>query len=75
MRVYSVEYRHLLDKDRGVWSSHISQEGYRSLEAAQGFIESRYGNPVKLTDCCYRDQSSNEYYIHDIRVPDEEESK
>lgn len=54
MTVYVIEYRHLVDKERGIWSSKISQDGYGTLEEAQAFIETRSGHPEKCSDFYYR---------------------
>ena len=68
MRAYIIEYRTLADKDRAIWKSKISQEGYSSLEAAQRFILSRSGTPVKCTETYFQTERFEEYYIHDVRI-------
>lgn len=74
MRVYVVEYKHLTDKEHGIWSSKISQEGYNTLEDAQAFIESRAGSPVKCSNFYYQTPLFDEYYIHEILIKDKGES-
>ena len=68
MRAYIIEYRTPADKDRAIWKSKVSQEGYSSLEAAQRFILSRPGMPVKCTETYFQTERFEEYYIHDIRI-------
>lgn len=73
MRAYIIEYRSLIDKASGTWTSKISQEGYTSLEAAQRYIETRAGNPGKVSNWYYQTEHFEEYYIHDARIIGEEE--
>lgn len=68
MRAFIIEYRTLADKDRAIWKSKISQEGYTSLEAAQRFILSRSGKPVKCTETYFQTEHFEEYFIHDVRI-------
>lgn len=68
MRIYIVEYKHLIDKEHGIWSSKVSQEGYSTLEDAQVHIESRPGSPVKCSEFYYQTATLDEYYIHDILI-------
>ena len=68
MRAYIIEYRTLADKDRAIWKSKISQEGYTSLQAAQRFIMSRPGMPVKCSEMYFQTELFEEYYIHDVRI-------
>lgn len=74
MTVYVIEYRHLVDKERGIWSSKISQDGYGTLEEAQAFIETRSGHPEKCSDFYYQTEAFEEYYIHEIKVAQKEEA-
>lgn len=46
----------------------VSQEGYSSLAKAQAFIESRSGNPRKISHWRYRDEDETEYLICEVRV-------
>ncbi len=68
MRVYIIEYRRFFDGRSGDWQVKISQEGYRSLEEAQAFIESRQNNPAKITNTYYQAELLEEYYIHEILI-------
>lgn len=68
MKIYVVEYRFLVDKEHGIWSSKLSQEGYSKLEDAQAYIESRVGLPVKCSNFYYQTSTFEEYYIHNILI-------
>ena len=48
--------------------SHVSQEAYTSLSAAQEFILSRYGMPEKINDFKYRDADYTTYEIVEVSV-------
>ncbi|WP_304584817.1 hypothetical protein [Acutalibacter muris] len=48
--------------------SKVSSEGYSSLAKAQAFIESRAGNPQKISHWRYRDDDWTEYLICEVRV-------
>ena len=48
--------------------SKISSEGYSSLAKAQAFIESRAGNPQKISHWRYHDDDWTEYLICEVRV-------
>lgn len=67
-KVYVVEYRTLVNKDRGEWLSKISQEGYKTLKSAQKFIEGRSSNPTKVSKFYYQTAHFEEYYIHEITI-------
>lgn len=67
MRVYIVEYRHY-DKYYDRWVTHVSQEGYRTLKAAQDYVESRANEPSKQTEFYYQTALLEEYYIHDVLI-------
>lgn len=68
MTAYVVEYRPITDRARMLRTSRISSEGYTSLEAAQDYIESRSGSPVKCSEYYYQDKFLAEYYIHEVRI-------
>lgn len=71
MRVYIIEHQQFLPAGGNIPSSHISQEGYTSLEAAQKYIESRPSAPGAFTAMLYQTVDGNErYIIHDIRIVD-----
>ena len=69
MTVYIIEYRcfEIGDHIEQV-CSHISQEGYTSLEAAQAEIERRPCSPTQVTPMLYQTPCCEEYAIHDIKV-------
>lgn len=69
MRVYIIEYRRYDHRD-GYWKRKLSQEGYRSLEDAKRFIESRPGSPLRCTAMYYQTGHFEEYYIHDVLIRD-----
>ena len=46
----------------------VSSEGYSSLAKAQAFIESRAGNPQKISHWRYWDDNWTEYLICEVRV-------
>ena len=71
MRVYIVEYQLYFTKGQSFEqiSSHISQEGYSTLEEAQAYIESRPGTPAAISPMSYRTADGREHYIiHDIQI-------
>lgn len=68
MKAYIIEYRFLTDKDKGIWGSKISQEGYDALEKAQAFIESRANHPAKCSNYYYQTEFFEEYYIHEVLI-------
>ena len=69
MRAYIIEHQQFLPAGGSIPSSHISQEGYSSLEAAQKFIESRPSAPGAITAMLYQTVDGNErYLIHDILI-------
>lgn len=70
MVVFVVQYRPRRGADL-----KVSQEGYRSLEAAQRFIESRLNYPKKepCTEYHYRTAADEEYHIAEVRVLDRRE--
>ena len=77
MRAYIIEYQFYDVQDQRVelLSSHISQEGYASLEAAQAFIKRKPGNLAAITPMHYQTEDGNEHYIiHDIRIIEETEA-
>ena len=49
------------------WAGKLSGEGYRTLEAAQKFVESRSDNPKKLGDFQYASEDSD-YLIYQLWV-------
>lgn len=49
-------------------TSKVNQEGWRTLVAAQKFIESRSGSPRKINNFRYWVPDGTEYLIHDIPV-------
>ena len=70
MRVYVIEHSAYI-WTMGRWESHLSQEGYRTLEEAQKFIESRYGSPKQTSPMTYTvdtEDQKEEYKIHDILI-------
>lgn len=69
MRVYIIEYRRY-NKQTDEWSKKVSQEGFTTLQAAQRFIETRPGRPVKCSEFYYQTELFEEYYIHDVLVRD-----
>lgn len=74
MRVYIIESRQYLPAGGNIPASHISQEGYSSLEAAQAYIARKPGLPVAVTPMFYKaDGGMMQYVIHDILI--EERSK
>ena len=46
----------------------ISGEAYTNLAAAQEFIESRSGNPRKISEYIYRDDDETSYLIFNVKV-------
>lgn len=68
MRVYAVMVRF-----NG--TEKLSQEAYRSLEAAQRFIKSRIPEPGRLGMMKFRDTEGREYLIHDLLVREDGEEK
>ena len=68
MRAYIIEYRQFLPAGGNIPSSHISQEGYASLEAAQKYIERRPNSPGAVTAMFYQTADG------DIRVIEETEA-
>jgi len=69
MRAYIIEYRQHLPGAGDIPSSHISQEGYTTLEAAQAFIERKPGAPVAITPMLYQTaEGSEQYIIHDVQI-------
>lgn len=48
--------------------SRVSQEGYKSYDAAKDFIESRAGEPKPLRDWVWRDEDYTEYEIFEVSV-------
>ena len=74
MRVYIIESRQYLPAGGNIPSSHISQEGYSSMEAAQAYIARKPGPPVSVTPMFYTANGGTmQYIIHDILI--EERSK
>ena len=49
-------------------TSKVSQEGYRTLSAAQKFIEGRNPRPRQVSPFRYSAPGGTEYLIHDIPV-------
>lgn len=46
----------------------VSSEAYKTLAAAQKFIESRSGNPKKFSEYLYRDDDYTNYVIFEVHV-------
>lgn len=46
----------------------VSQEGYTTLEKAQAFIESRSGNPRKISEYIYMDDDETHYLIFVVKI-------
>lgn len=49
-------------------TSKVNQDGWRTLEAAQKFIEVRGGSPVQINPFGYQAKDGTMYLIHDIPV-------
>ena len=67
IRVYIIEYRYY-DRYYDRWVTHVSTEGYTTLQAAQDFVESRANEPSKQTEFYYQTALLEEYYIHDVLI-------
>ena len=75
MRIYIIEYRQFLPAGGNIPSSHISQEGYASLEAAQKYIAGRPNSPGAVTAMFYQTvDGCEQYIIHDIRIIEQPEA-
>lgn len=46
----------------------VSSEGYRTLAEAQAFVESRSGNPKKVSEHYYRDDDYTDYCIYEVKI-------
>lgn len=49
-------------------TSKVNQEGWRTLAAAQKFIEGRGGSPVQINPFGYQANDGTMYLIHDIPI-------
>lgn len=67
MKVYVVEFLEELGAEFSTYVSKISQEGYRSLKAAQRFVESRSNVLRKVSEMHY-ETSNGDCYIHGIMI-------
>lgn len=68
MKVYIVEFSERPSKEwEHLYPAKISQEGYRSLKAAQKFVESRPNVLRKITEMHY-ETLNGDCYIHDIMI-------
>ena len=75
MRIYIIEHQQFLPESEVVNSSHISQEGYATLEAAQRFIERKPNAPGAVTAMLYQTTDGTErYIIHDILIAEQREA-
>lgn len=62
MKVYIISVETLKTGFRG-----ISWEGYKTVEAAQAFIESRSDSPIKCGEMMYY-SNEHRYRIHEIII-------
>lgn len=51
-----------------ICNGKLSSEGYRTLEEAQKFCETRAGNPQKIGNGWRYENENNSYVIQDVRV-------
>lgn len=66
MMIFVIQYRPNPDADL-----KVSQEGYRTLEEAQRYIESRPNSPAKepMTNYRYYTGAGEEYRITEVALP------
>ena len=65
---YIITYRYLVDEDKGIWKETILPVGFKTLEAAQGYIRKQPAHPSRCTNWYYQTEDFCEYYIKEVTI-------